>query len=234
MAIIKFSNLVNDIRGSTGGNTFARNRSGAYVRNRTMPLNPQSQAQSAQRAAFGSLTQAWRNLTESQRAAWNSIADEYPYLNKLGETRTYSGEQLYIVLNRNLQAAGEDTIDNPLSPAGVPAPIITDLEVIDDDTINVTGSVSGETTDAVVVVQATAPVSAGKSTVPRSAFRNITTTDVSSLEGGLDVSSEYEAKFGSLTDAAGSKVFFRVYGVNSVTGQASAAERAGEVVAEAV
>lgn len=62
--------------GSIAGCTFARNRGGNYVRNRTIPVNPQSIYQSTVRSAFGGLSQAWLTaLTQNQRDAWTAYAN---------------------------------------------------------------------------------------------------------------------------------------------------------------
>lgn len=233
MALIRFSNLVNDIRGAAGGNVFARNRSGAYVRNRTTPLNPQSTGQMIARASFGSLSQAWRTLTEAQRLAWADAAPEYPYLNKLGESRNYSGEQLYMKLNRNLQAAGQPLLDEPLSPAGVDAINSLTMEVdIMTPVVNLTGTLTGDDAESTVVIQASAPVSAGKSTIPRSGFKNITTATEAEIIAEADYSTEYEAVFGSFAGQEGAKIFFRIYCVNNLTGQASAPYIASTVIVD--
>lgn len=233
MALIRFSNLVNDIRGASGGNVFARNRSGAYVRNRTTPLNPQSTGQMIARAAFGSLSQAWRTLSEAQRLAWADAAPEYPYLNKLGESRTYSGEQLYMKLNRNLQAAGQSLLDEPLSPAGVDAINSLTMDVdVNMLAVNLNGTLTSDDADSTIVIQASAPVSAGKSTIPRSGFKNIATATEAEIVAEADYGTEYAAVFGSFAGQEGAKVFFRIYCVNNATGQASAPYIASTVIVD--
>lgn len=223
MALIRFSNLVNDIRGAAGGNVFARNRSGAYVRNRTTPINPQSLPQMAARGLFGILAQQWRTLTQSQRDAWADMAPNYPYLNKLGEERIYSGEQLFIKLNRNLQAAGQTVITDPELPSGVMSALTMTLAA---DIMGPSFMISGTLTDASgvteLVIQATPPLSAGKSAPDRSAFRNIATSASAAFTAPVDFITQYEAVFGSFAGSEGGKIFVRVYGVNTATGQASA------------
>lgn len=233
MALIRFSNLVNDIRGAAGGNVFARNRSGAYVRNRTTPLNPQSTGQQIARAAFGGLSQAWRTLTEAQRQAWADAAPQYPYLNKLGESRVYSGEQLYMKLNRNLQAAGQPLLDAPLNPSGVDSvnSLTIDMD-INGAVLSLVGTLEANDATSTIVIQASAPVSAGKSTVPRSAFKNIATATEAEIVLEGDYSTDYQAVFGSFTGMEGAKVFFRVYSVNNATGQASAPFMASTVIVD--
>lgn len=223
MALIQFSNLVNDIRGSSGGNVFSRNRSGAYVRNRTTPLNPQTTAQGAARGLFANLAQAWRNLTVEQRAQWSAAVDEYPYLNKLGQTRTYSGQQLFMVLNRNLQSVDTAQINAPSAPAGVgTVASMTLTAVASTGVITVTPVINDEDGDTEYSILASRPVSAGRNYIGRSALRSVDVSTEATLEAGQDIGTEYASIFGDITGQAGSKIFVRVFGVNTVTGQKSA------------
>jgi len=96
MALIKLGALVANISGSIGGTTFARNRGGAYIRNRTVPLNPQSPRQVAIRQIFGSLSNLWSTtVTSVQRTAWELYAENVPLTNSLGEDRNVSGINMY-------------------------------------------------------------------------------------------------------------------------------------------
>lgn len=96
MALIKLGALAAEVRGSIGGAVFARNRGGQYVRNRSVPLNPQSVRQIGVRQEFGALANAWSNdLTEAQRTAWATYAANVPIPNSLGENRNVSGINMY-------------------------------------------------------------------------------------------------------------------------------------------
>lgn len=107
MALLKLGPLVADIRGSIGGTVFARNRGGAYARNRTTPLNPQSAAQVAVRAALGVLSNNWTTvLTQAQRDAWDAWAGQVPVPNAFGEDRFLSGINAYVAGNSLLSQAG--------------------------------------------------------------------------------------------------------------------------------
>lgn len=100
MALLKLGPMVADIRGSVGGVTFARNRGGAYARNRTAPLNPQSPRQVAVRTILAQLATAWTiTLTQAQRDAWELYADNVPLPNSLGELRKVSGLAMYVRTN---------------------------------------------------------------------------------------------------------------------------------------
>lgn len=100
MAQIKLGAGIAEIRGSIGGTVFARNRSGAYARNRSIPVNPGSALQSKIRATIGQVRELWFNvLTEAQRAAWKVYADNVPVSNRLGETVTLTGWNMFAKTN---------------------------------------------------------------------------------------------------------------------------------------
>lgn len=100
MALVKLGGGVVQISGSIAGNTFARNRSGNYVRARTKPVNPKTAGQQACRAAIAFLVDYWANtLTAVQRTAWNLYASSVAMQNKLGETIYLTGFNHFIRSN---------------------------------------------------------------------------------------------------------------------------------------
>lgn len=88
--------LGGQLSGSVGGVTASRNRFGQYLRNRSVPVNPQSVRQNASRTAFASATVLWAGLTAAQRDAWNGYAAGTPVLNRLGESVNLNGFQMYV------------------------------------------------------------------------------------------------------------------------------------------
>lgn len=105
--LIKWGAGIVDARGSMGGMTVSRNRSGAYARARIAPINPQSPRQSVIRAIIAQLTAAWATvLSDVQRAAWGVFADNVPAKNKLGEVIKLSGANQYVKSNTVLLNAG--------------------------------------------------------------------------------------------------------------------------------
>jgi hypothetical protein len=113
MALIKLGAGVLAISGSIGGTTFARNRSGSYIRQRTKPVNPNSPRQLAARNNIQALTQSWNSvLTIAQRQAWGLYADSVNVLNRLGETISLSGYNMFIRSNAILLGAGQDGVSD--------------------------------------------------------------------------------------------------------------------------
>lgn len=88
-----------EMSGSIAGNTWSRNRGGQYVRQRTIPTDPNTPFQSARRSVFGQLAIAWSSLGEDQRAGWNQFAAQVPVTNKLGNVITLSGINWFVHVN---------------------------------------------------------------------------------------------------------------------------------------
>lgn len=83
--------------GSVGGLVFARNRGGAYIRNRTVPVNPNTERQQAVRTSMGAAVSSWADeLSDDQRATWNNYAANVPVKNALGDTVYLTGQQWFI------------------------------------------------------------------------------------------------------------------------------------------
>lgn len=102
MAKIKLGTLVTDIRGAVGGTIFSRNRGGAYAKKNTSPVQPNSSSQMSVRSIFGSVANTWKSLTGAQQNAWRLAAPSFTYTDIFGETREYSGQQLFMKLNSQL------------------------------------------------------------------------------------------------------------------------------------
>lgn len=96
MALIRFSNLVNDIRGSSGGNTFSRGLAGATVSMKRTVSVPEGRAFRKKRSPVQHFTKRWRSLSEEDRAAWNNAAVGAIFKNRLGLIRAGSGMELFV------------------------------------------------------------------------------------------------------------------------------------------
>jgi hypothetical protein len=113
MALVKFGGGITQMSGSIAGNTFARNRSGNYVRSRTKPVNPNSNSQVLVRSSMAMIVQHWRaTLNASKRTAWQTYANAVTMKNKLGESTFLSGFNHYVRSNVYKASMGEATIDD--------------------------------------------------------------------------------------------------------------------------
>jgi len=150
------------LSGSVGGVVAARNAGGAYLRNRTVPVNPNSLRQQAARAAFSQFTIGWRNLTQAQRGGWIAYAVETPVLNRLGESIHISGHSHYVRTNSFRAAAGVFAVaDAPITPGLSSLGTFTSIAVLAGGTATVV--LAGATAAFGGIIQIGPPVSAGVS-----------------------------------------------------------------------
>lgn len=237
-ALIKMSGIgITEISGKLGGNVFSRTKGGAVIRNRVVGSNPQTIAQQNVRAIFGAISSAWRSLSVTQREAWNAITSDYPYQNRLGETKLLSGKALFQKLNNNLVYAGESILESPLAPQGVNAPVLSQDFSVERNIagsallvgeITVDLATAGDNT-TIGVLEMTPPLSPGvKNAAPR--FVRITQTSAVGSVLDFDFSAAYVSIFG--VPAEGSQVQARVFTVNPTTGEKSAFIGDSTVVAQ--
>lgn len=216
--------------GSVGAVTYSRNRYGVYMRRRAAPVNPRTTAQGTARARFGNLSQQWRTLTAAQRTEWNAQAPNVTLYNSLGAQYTPSGAQYFVGLNVNRLQIGIAVATTP--PALEQAAVITSASVVS------TGSTGVQTvtfapaiaSGKFYILEATAPMSAGKAFVGRSQFKAIavlSNTDTSPYVA----TSAYAAVFGGITaNDVGKRIAWRLTPVGS-SGQKGAPLNFTNVVA---
>lgn len=201
--------------GSVAGSTYSHNRYGAYLRNRAMPVNPSSTKQQQIRSKFASLSQGWRALTAAQRLEWNTQAPNIVLYDSLGQQYSPTGQQFYIGINQVRLLVGLATTSTP--PAQQTQAVITSGSCVS------TGSTGVQTvtfapaigTGAYYILRATAPQSAGKTFIPRSAYKDVaylTNSDTSPYVA----TTAWAAIFGGLTTSdVGKKIFWQLVPVSS-------------------
>lgn len=114
--------------GSLQGETASRNRYGQYRRSRATPVNPNSTAQGAVRGRMSVNAAAWRDLTDAQRAGWESLGLQLVRTDSLGQSYALNGFGAYCSVNNNNLAAGNAAVsDAPalVSPSTVATATIT-------------------------------------------------------------------------------------------------------------
>jgi len=215
--------------GSVAGSTFSRNRFGPYIRNKAVPVNPSSAAQALVRSRFGAQSAAWRGLTDAQRLQWNTQAPLINLYDTLGQSYTPSGAQFYSSINLYRTITGQAALSAP--PIADTPPALTSLSVTatgGTPTLSITFAAaiaSGE----FLVIQATAPNSAGRNFFGRSEYKQIavlTNSDTSPY----DALADYAAVFGALDSGdVGSKISIRAVPV-SANGFAQAHARADVIL----
>jgi hypothetical protein len=123
MALFKGS-IVAEISGSVNGIVFSRNRGGAYVRNRSVPVNPSTDQQTRIRSIFGGNASAWKALPDTVRENWRLYAEKTPLINRLGASRPIPALAMYQrCITPRVQASLSIPADAPTTP-GLPNPFV--------------------------------------------------------------------------------------------------------------
>jgi len=228
MAKVKYGEMIADMRGKINGTVHSKNRFGAYMRNKTSPVNPQTTYQSGVRNSFTSFTQGWRGLTAAQRASWMGVVDAFSKTNVFGDNVKMTGANLYISLNRNIATIGGVAISSPPIPASV-TPVAT-LSIVADVSLD---SILATFTPAIpatqrVAIFATAPQSAGVTFV-KNKYRLIEVIDSADVSP-YDISAAYEVKFGTSWATAGQKVFVKFVPIITLSGISAIGLEASAIV----
>jgi len=211
----KFGAIVVDGRGKINGFVASRNTYGAYFRTKVTPANPNTTAQALVRGQFTGVSQAWRGLTQPQRQGWFTLATQVTRTNIFGDSVPLTAFNLFMRLNRNLQAIGIATLTNAPTLAAVTS--LTTLSVIGDvgdNNVVVTFAPTPVPASHSLLIRSTGPVSAGIKFV-KSQFRQIVVAPAASGTG-LDITNEYVTRFGTLV--AGQSIYFEAFLVNTLTG----------------
>ena len=107
MALVK-TTIIGPASGSIGGVTLSRNRGGAYIRQRAIPVNPNTSFQQEVRSAMSQLSSRWSGvLTQALRDAWDSYALNVPLTNPLGDPVNVGGLGMYQRCNVPLLQTGQ-------------------------------------------------------------------------------------------------------------------------------
>lgn len=111
MALIRFGEG-QQRSGSLGASVYSHNRYGAYIRARSVPVNPSSDRQVAVRGYLQAISIAWNNtLTQVQRDAWEVYAAGVTWRNRLGDMVHLTGLAHYIRSNSPRLLCGLARID---------------------------------------------------------------------------------------------------------------------------
>lgn len=190
---LKFGAIVTDGRGKIGGHVASKNRSGAYLRTKVTPSNPNTVAQAQARGILASLSQGWGQLTDSQRLGWNDAVKEWGTTDIFGDIKNPSGINLFVKLNANLISVGFPLLSDVPRKMEVPSVIITNADlIISDDDVNIT--FDNNTANGIkALVRATPTLSNGVSFV-KSQFRVIGNEVV--VGNNLTIKGAYGTKFG--------------------------------------
>lgn len=99
MALVKYSSIVNDIRGSVGNATFQRGVSGSILRNKPVPRVPSGLYTQPIRINLSTLVFQWRNLTPAVQQQWKNFLLFSPDYMKRASKVALSAYNLFLKYN---------------------------------------------------------------------------------------------------------------------------------------
>lgn len=219
MAIFTPSSVISEISGSVGSLTYSRNRWRPYVKNKTIPVQPDSPTQLDQRNYLETASIEYRNLSEIQRVAWETHANNFNIRNRLSLKRKISGFNLYckqyIWYQRGL-----------ISAVGIPKPERA-------QPLFSNGAFNGDTSDPLVTWERSGSAGnygyqiwmsenrlASTMSINSCTFKTVFEGMLSSTTPSVDVAAGYLAAWGQpLEDIAPDKIFTKIRAFDINTGQ---------------
>lgn len=112
MARIIGGSMIGELSGKLGGNVFARNKAGAYIRQYVIPVDPKSIAQMNARNSFGASSSGYHNLTDIEKAEWQSFATNFYLPKNRPNTGQFSGFNAYTSLANVVNTANRLNIES--------------------------------------------------------------------------------------------------------------------------
>lgn len=95
MAKVKLGAIAGQVSGSIGTQTWSRNRYGAYIRNRSIPVNTQTLFTQESKSILAAASQAWGSLNFDEQQAWRTWANNNPVIDRLGDQQTLAGNAAF-------------------------------------------------------------------------------------------------------------------------------------------
>lgn len=212
MAIIQMGGIVSKISGKIGGQTFANNRAGSFLKNTGTYKKALTHHRSQALAKMTANNQKWRALNELQRGSFNAGAINFPYLNRLGETKYYSGYQLFNMFSGNLGLMGGSITFCP-SPYTLAGTFDWDMGS------NLLGmhlwNFGSPDPNLFYALYMSPPVSQGR-TLPSMSFRSIVVRAYAWFNVDQNVATFYRNRYGEYP--SGAKIYWYIDGIHATRG----------------
>jgi hypothetical protein len=213
MGSIKLAAHLADISGKVGSGVYSRNRGGLYLRNKVIPMNPNTSYQQLARSYMTLASQAWKSLSDAYRTGWEILAVQLKAMNRVGIEYTRNGFSVFVQCYCNAKWMQESVL-SIAPPLILGAAINTLVVTADDSMINVIFTPAPGPSDNRMFVYATPNVSQGKNFL-HSEYRLIVVLGEGE-ESDYNVLTQWSARFGGLP-VTGSRLNLKVHYINFVS-----------------
>lgn len=198
----KFVNSIGDISGKIGNLVFTRNRYGAVIRRRAVPVNTRTSAQRKTRGWLSAASAYWRGVIAPNGCdlKWNAFAANFPLHQGKGTKTavTVTGQAFSVAVNALRALFGVSSCINPPDTWGTDQPTSVTAAAVGETSL-IISAIAGVTLDAShgIMVKATGPLSRGVGFIGKSKYKFIAAIPPTATLP-LDVSSAYNAVFGKV------------------------------------
>jgi hypothetical protein len=214
MAIFTPGVAVAAVSGSVGGTVFSRNRGGAYMRVRAVPVSSQSEKALLFKSYLALASQYWRGMNADLRKSWSVYAQSNPVTNRLGQSKSLTGQNHFIRINTRMLAAGQSFITEPpvdAPPSGIVVSAFAVAAGLGTATLTFTETPIG--TDEMLWIRGAKVNSAAINNV-ENLLTTVVITPVSAASP-LSLEDDLEEAFGPLQEGAQYVLEVRVLGVDT-------------------
>jgi hypothetical protein len=210
MAKLKFGAVVADTRGTVGGITFTRARSGAFMRASTKPTLKQTAMTQVVRSSLANLTKRWfSTLTAMQRAAWIALSAANPVTDVFGNSTILSGQQFYVRVNQLRNQAGLVYIDDAPADQSVTALLSLTLTATAPSTLSIAFTGTPLDGNHRLYIWATPSLSPGK--VPTKGDMKFIGVSALGQASPYAAGTQYTARFGNMISTKLISVFVAAF-----------------------
>jgi hypothetical protein len=213
MAIINPSALLSEIRGNVGNVSFARNRSGPFVRAAINQVNPDTTYQQAIRDVMAAAVINWQGATDEFYQEFEQYVQRHITHGRLSRKFKLSAFNEYVrrEINRYLIGGMEDYPN--ADPTVRKKPWIVEATTDEDELVITTNSLQANASDY-IAFYASAPMSAGIRAVNPSWCRFIGSANVTTLSDIQNIYTAYMARITYTGDPNGQIIFVGVKAIN--------------------
>lgn len=193
MARVTYGSSITELTGSIAGTTFQRNFSGTIARSKPNKIINPSNLLGSKQLGLSALITSWNQLSSDQKSGWNDLAAAHSHTNPWGNVKKISGFQWFMSNNLNLAAINASRVGD--APAYLLPPPPPSYSLLFQATqLLIQFSESYDPSPYILIIYATPPVRTTSSKSRIAVF----IIDFGSIPSGagLDISSQYEVKFG--------------------------------------
>lgn len=215
---------IGQLSGRQGSTVATHTRYSSFFRNRIMPINPRTAAQTLVRDAMTSFAQNWKALTADERDAWAQLAQLVPGRNTQGVSIILSPSTFYVKFNLDRRTVGLARLDTAPPAVEVP-PSMTALSATNSQigpVMAVDPTVIDGTANNFLVVYATQPIGTGQAFLAKHDYR-LLAAFAGNIATPIAIVSAYNAVFGiGWQTFTGMDIGYRVLGVSDAGFQGEA------------